>query len=316
MSLRKILSLSLGLLLSSLLLGVNENAGTTGFNNLQIIYSARAMSMANAMTGFSGHLEGLQFNPASVLQLEERILSSTFSNYVVGSNGGGLHYLHPKDENVTYGVMLHYLNFGRMDRTEVTADNQYLDLRETFGASNIMLGASAARVINPAIDLGVSLKFIYDIIDTYSAAAAVLDGGLVHHPENDKITVGVAIRNLGMQILHYTDEKYKEGLPLTFAAGISYQLKPSVLAAIDISKPKGTNLGIKFGVESQIHPMLQVRGGYNTNSDDWRTGGSWDWSSGFTFGAGFNWKNYNLDYGIASFGNLGFVNQLTLQYKY
>jgi hypothetical protein len=73
---------------------------------------------------------------------------------------------------------------------------------------------------------------------------------------------------------------------------------------------------LKFGLEGQIHPMLIVRGGYNANSADWKTGGDWDWSSGFTFGAGFNWKNYNLDYGISSYGNLGFVNQLTLQYQF
>lgn len=316
MSLRKILSLSLLLILSSLLVGVNENAGTTGFNNLQVIYSARAMGMARAMTGFSGVIEGMQFNPASVLQIEDKVLSSTFSSYVVESSGGALHFLYPKNENVTYGVMLHYLNFGQIDRTEVTSGNEYLDLGETFGASNIMFGLTAARMINPSIDLGVSLKAIYDNIDTYSAAAVVLDGGLVHHPENEKIQVGIAIRNLGTQVAYYTEDKYKEGLPLTFAAGISYQLKPSILAAIDISKPKASNLSVKFGAEGQIHPMLKLRGGYNTNSADWKTGGDWDWSSGFTFGVGFNWKNYVLDYGVASYGNLGFVNQLTLQYQF
>jgi len=316
MSLKKILSLSLGLLLSLILLGVNDNAGTTGFNNLQVIYSARAMGMAYAMTGFSGTMEGLQFNPASILQTEERILASTYNNYVVASNGGALHYLVPRNERVTYGLMLHYLNFGQIDRTEITAGNEYLDLDDSFGASDIMFGASAARVLNPAIDVGISLKYIYDKIDTYSASALVIDGGLIHHPANEKITVGIAIRNLGKQITYYTNDKYSEGLSTTFAAGVSYQFRPNFIAAIDISKPRGSNLGVKFGMEAQVHPMLKLRGGYNANSADWRTGGNWDWSSGLTFGAGFNWKNYGLDYGIASYGNLGFVNQVTLQYKF
>jgi hypothetical protein len=85
---------------------------------------------------------------------------------------------------------------------------------------------------------------------------------------------------------------------------------------MDISKPAGANLNARFGLEYALHPMLCLRTGYNTNSADWKTGGDWDWASGLTFGTGFNWKNYKLDYGIASYGNLGFVNQLTLNYSF
>lgn len=316
MLLRKILSLSLLALFTFSLWGVNEDAGTSGFNHLQVIYSARAMGMARAMTGVNATIDGLQFNPAAILKVEELELSSTYSSYFVESNGGALHMLFPRNENVTYGLMLHYLNFGQMDRTEVTQSNEYLDTGETFGASDIIFGVSAARIINPAIDLGISLKYIYDNIDTYSATAVAIDAGLIHHPINEKIKVGIAVRNLGKQITYYTDDKYSEKLPFTFAAGISYQMSPTLLGTIDISKPQNSNLTVKTGFEYKIHPMLNLRTGYNANSADWKTGGSWDWSSGLSFGAGFNWKKYKFDYGISSYGNLGFVNQGTLIYTF
>ncbi len=313
---RKIFSFSLLLLLITGLCAVNENAGTTGFNNLKIVYSARAISMAGAMTGMGKTVEGLQFNPAGILGLEKVNVSSTFCSYFEGSNGGALHLVYPKAENVSYGIMLHYLNSGEMDRTEVTSGNEYLETGETFGASNLILGVSAARIMNPSIDVGITGKLIYDKIDSYSAAAILVDAGLIHHPVNEKITVGISLRNLGKQVAYYTSEEYSEGLPMTFAAGLSYAFRPQLSGAFDINVPRGANMNARFGLDFNPHPMLNLRMGYNSNSADWKTGGDWDWSSGLTFGAGFKWKEYKLDYGIASYGNLGFVNQVSLNYSF
>jgi len=316
MLLRKIVSLSLFVLCVCALFGINDNAGTTGFNNLQIIYSAKAMSMAQAMTGINATIDGLQFNPAAILNVDGIKANTTFSSYLVDTNGGAMHLLVPGGDYVTFGMQLHYLNFGQIDRTEITQNNEYLDMGETFGASNMIFGLTAARYINPSIDMGVTLKYIYDKIDSYSASAVVIDAGMIHHPFNEKIKVGVAVRNLGAQVSYYTKDEYPEKLPFTFAAGLSYQIRPSVLAAIDISKPTGPDLTVRFGVDYKIHPMLNLRAGYSNNSSNWKTGGTWDWASGLTFGTGFNWKDYVLDYGLASYGDLGFINQISVTLKF
>jgi len=316
MSLSKILSFSLLLAIAFTLYGVNENAGTTGFNNLKIVYSARAVGMASAMTGINETPEGLQFNPAAILNASDKTITSTYCNYVVDSNAGALHAIYQYDEKTAFGILLHYLDLGEMDKTEVTTHNEYLETGETFGASDLIIGAYAAKNINPMIDLGVTLKYITDNIDSYSASALVLDAGLIHHPANEKIKVGVSLRNLGKQITYYTSENYNEKLPFTFAAGLSYKLTPNLLAAFDLSKPTGANVGIKVGMEAKVHPMFTLRAGYNSYAPDWKTGGDWEWSSGLTCGAGFNWKNIQLDYGLSSYGNLGFVNQVTLAYNF
>lgn len=316
MLLHKIISFSIILLSICLLFGINDNAGTTGFNNLQIIYSARAMSMAQAMTGVNASIDGLQFNPAAILHVEGTHVNTTFNSYLVETNGGAFHLLLPRSEHTTMGLQLHYLNFGEMDRTEITQNNEYLDTGETFGANNMIVGFSSATRVNPAVDLGFTLKYIYDKIDTYSASAVALDLGLLHHPVNEKVKVGVSLRNLGKQITYYTDKEYSEKLPFTFAAGLSYQINPNLLSTFDISKPSGPDLTGRFGFDYKLHPMLNLRGGYSTNSSNWKTDGDWDWSSGFTGGMGFQWKDYTLDYGVASYGNLGFINQVSLNYSF
>lgn len=316
MLLRKIFVCSLILAAFTALVGINADAGTSGFPALQIVYSARAMGMGQAMTGITKSIDGLQFNPACILQITEPEVSSTFNSWLVDTNAGGIHAIFPRSEYVSLGMSLHYLNHGDMDRTEIDQNNNLIETGETFGAGNLLLGFSIARYINASIDVGATAKFVYDKIDDTSATAVLLDAGLVHHPFNQKIKVGVSVRNLGKQLSYYSEDKYKEGLPFTFASGISYQLKPKWLAALDISKAAGQDVSAKLGTEYQIHPMLALRTGYRSNAGDWKTGGTWDWVSGLSMGMGCNWKKYNLDYAVASFGDLDFANQVTLGYRF
>jgi hypothetical protein len=64
--------------------------------------------------------------------------------------------------------------------------------------------------------------------------------------------------------------------------------------------------------------MLALRVGYKTNASDWKAGGDYDAFSGMSFGTGFNLDKYNLkiDYAIVSYGDLGFVNQVTMNYLF
>jgi long-subunit fatty acid transport protein len=316
MLLRKIFSSILLLVVISGLAAINADAGTTGFTSLKIPYSARALGMGQAMTGVTASIDGLQFNPAAIMQIQDKVVSSTFNSWLVDTHAGGIHMLLPRNEYVTLGLLAHYLNYGEIERTEIGPNNEYIGTDDKFAPSNLIVGLTAARYINASIDLGASLKFVYDNIYESSATAVMIDAGLVHHPFNEKIKVGVSIRNLGKQLSYYTGEKYVEKLPFTFASGISYKLSPAFLAAVDISKPAGQDVLIKVGAEYQVHPMLALRTGYRSNAADWKTGGTWDWASGLSLGSGFSWKSYQLDYAIASYGDLGFNNQVTLGYKF
>lgn len=308
--------LSLALTLSAPLTAINDDAGTAGFAPLKIIYSARSIAMGQAMMGVVQNPDGMQFNPASIIRMKESQVSSTFMNYYAGANGGELQYIKAKDVFSAWGVMLKYLNFGSMERTEISQNGDLIETGETFGAQNIIAGYTMSRFLSPMIDVGGTVKVVYDQIDDESAAAVLLDLGLVHHPANTRIKVGAGIRNLGKQISYYSSDKYDEALPFTMAAGLSYKFTHQIMSSFDLSKSTGESFVAKLGLEYQLNPEFILRGGFKTNAGDGNVGGGWGWTSGLSLGAGWNWRNVQLNYGLASTGDLGMINQLTVNLNF
>ncbi|MBP7206011.1 MAG: PorV/PorQ family protein [Candidatus Cloacimonetes bacterium] len=298
------------------LLAVNDDAGTTGFASLKNVYSARAVAMGQSLTGETGNPDGIHFNPASIIKIDGNELGSTFTSAFVGSQGGQLQFLWPKDRFTAWGFALKYVNMGRMERTEVDQNGDLVSTGETFGASNIVASASLAKYISDAIDLGGTLKVIYDQIDNSSATAAILDLGLIHHPVNDRIKVGVSLRNIGFQLTTYSDTAGREKLPFTMAAGITYLFNPRLMGSLDVSKATGENILAKAGVEYELTPAFDLRGGFRTNASDGYNGGTFAFLSGLSLGAGWKWNKYRIDYGVSSYGDLGWINQISLNYEF
>ncbi len=297
--------------------GVNDAAGTTGFNTLKIVYSARAVAMGQAQTGLVRNPDGIYFNPAALLNIPSPEIGTTYSNYFLDSQGGQLQYMLPRSKYLAWGFGLKYLNMGSMDRTEADPQsNDLIDTGETFGAYNLIASASVAKYMNPMLDFGATAKLIYDQIDDKSAAAAVIDLGLMHHPTNKKVKVGVSLRNLGLQVKYYTDSKYKESLPFTAAAGIGYEFNPRLQGSLDLNKATGENIVAKLGLEYALYPTLDLRMGLRSDAGDQNIGGGLGWTSGLSLGAGWVWRNYRMDYALSSYGDLGFINQLSLNYEF
>lgn len=308
--------LAFSLLAVSPLFSIHEDAGTTGFAALKIVFSARANAMGQALTGTAKNPDALIFNPAALLNLPHTEISSTYMNYFIDAQGGAIQYLVPQDKYTAYGFFVNYLNMGEMERTGIDQDGNILDGLGNFGAYTMIGGASLAKHVNEAIDIGGSLKAVFDKIDDATAAAVVIDASMIHHPANQKVKVGLSMRNFGAQILYYSDSDYKEKLPLTFAAGLSYDISPRSFIAIDLNKASGQNFIAKLGYENYIYPSFALRAGFRTDAADWRTGGDLEILSGFSTGVGWNWQKYNLDYSVSSYGDLGFINQVTLKYEF
>ncbi|MDD2210763.1 MAG: PorV/PorQ family protein [Candidatus Cloacimonetes bacterium] len=298
------------------MLAQNEKAGSTGFDTLKLVYGARTAAMAGTGIGIPGNHEAMNLNPATSLRAPDHGLSTTFLDHFVGSAGGGINYVYPKNIYEAWAMSLSYWNSGSIDRTEISGTGELIETGETFGASSMILGISTARFISPALDIGGSLKMIYDSIDSKSASAVMVDLGILHHTANPKIKVGASIRNLGFQTTYYTDTEYKEQLPLNYGAGISMQMNDKLLGALDINKAIGENILVKLGLEYLINKAFSLRAGIKSNARDYNVGGTMGLTGGGSLGIGWKVRNFNLDYAVVSYGDLGLTNQLSLRYNF
>lgn len=300
----------------ALLNAANENVGTTGFNFLRVSYSARAAGMANAFTGQADDQEAVFFNPAGLPQLTKMVFSSSYINYFEGFQGGSVVFAIPRKDRLAFGFFAQYLGSQGITRTLVDDLGEYIGTAGTFGASDLILGVSGGLYVHEMLNLGASVRYITESIDEYSASAAVVDLALFHQTTNDRLSVGVALRNIGKQLSYFTSSKHEEKLPTQLSVGFNYNFHDKLNANLDISKPFDQDFSGRLGAEYLVHPMLALRGGFNSRADDWRMGGDYDFLSGLSGGFGCFLRQYEINYSISSYGDLGLVNQVSLKYTF
>ncbi|MCK4654397.1 MAG: PorV/PorQ family protein [Candidatus Cloacimonetes bacterium] len=305
------------LLVSASIFAINDNAGTSGFTFFKVNYSARAAAMGNAFTGLSNDASAVFFNPAGLIQLKSPQASVTYMSYFDGVQCGSAVYTFPKDDKTSFGFFAKGLT-AKEDRTLADENGQYLGTDGTFGMSDIIFGISAARYVIDILDIGFSVKYLHENLDDRTGSAIAFDAGIMHQTTNENLKFGIVFRNFGWQLSYYTESKYEEKLPQLVTAGFSYHPDEKFYATLDIYKPLDFDFSGRIGLEYNIHKMLDLRAGYKSNAGDWKTGGENEFFSGMSFGTGFNLFKYNLkiDYAIISYGDLGFVNQVTVNYLF
>lgn len=304
-------------LLTALILplsAIDKNAGTSGFQFLKMHYSARALGMANAFTGMKNDVDVVYFNPAGLAQQNEKSLKSNYINYVDGMNGGSFAFVMPYQREVKVGFFAQYLNSGTMKRTSVLNDGSY-SIDGEFSASDLIAGISLARKFKDNLDLGVNAKFISENLDDASASAVVIDLGLTHQTNNKNLVIGACVRNLGVQLSYYTEDEIKEKMPTVFSVGGNYTFNEKFRANLDLVKPIDNDFYGKLGFEYDLVPLMSLRAGFDSRSSDYKAGDTYEAMSGISAGFGIHYKRYSLDYGVASMGDLGWNNQISIGYR-
>lgn len=306
--------LSLLLLAPIFLVGIDENAGTTGLTFFKVNYSARAAALGNAYTGLANDASAVFFNPAGLVQLSRMEAAVTYMNYLDGINCGSMAYAYPLDEKTTFAVFSKVLS-ATETRTVADEYGQYGGTDGSFGFSNIIFGISAARYIFDMLDLGFNLKYLRESIDGHSATAAAFDLGIMHQTTNKNLKVGIALRNFGKQLSYHTKAEYEENLPVTATVGFNLHPQENLYLTLDVYKPLDQDYSGSVGVEYQLPIILTLRAGYKSNAKDWKVEKD---DAGLSFGLGFDLSEYRikLDYAVVSYGDLGYVNQITLNYLF
>lgn len=309
MSYKKFISLIICLFLFSPLLAINSDAGTKAFTFLKVPIGARSASMGNTYFGLSNDELAPFWNPAGLTQIKTRKFSVTYLNYFVGYNGGSVSYVFPKSDVSSFGFFAKFAGFAGENKTDISSDGQIIELDDTWGSYDVMLGATYAKVMSEILDIGFNLKFISETIDEYSSQAIAGDVAILHQTPNPNLKIGIVAKNLGKQISKF-DSKDEE-LPVVFGGGFRYKITGGNLL-LDIKKPMDNDTYGTLGVEKKVRDNLILRAGYKTNASDWKVDSDIDFLSGLSLGFGLNWREFIFDYAVSSYGELGFVHQLTV----
>lgn len=285
----------------------DSKVGTTAYSFLKIGIGARSQAMGSAFVGLSDDESALYFNPAGIMQLNGKSFIFSYNNYLTDIQSGFVGFVHPYGDRTRLGAWIDYMNYGSMVETDSTGKRL-----GTFGAGDLALGLTYAQSLSPIFHFGLTGKFIYGKIQDYSSDALAVDLGLLLKFKDQRSRLGLAVRNLGVQLKGYT-ESHKESLPTVFELGLSHHLRGfPLIFSFDTAKPIDNDYHFDFGGEYLGFKPLFLRVGWTTFGENFKTESDKDNLAGFSGGFGLLWRNYRFDYAYSSFADLGSVHRLTI----
>lgn len=293
----------------------NSSAGTSVFNFLKIDVGARPIAMGGAFTGVADDETSLYYNPSGLTNLEGRHFIAGYHNNIFDMQSGFLGYVHPVSPDHRVAAQINYLSYGDFIRTDGNGEEL-----GTFGGSDMLFAASYAMRVRQTISLGVTIKYIYEKIDTYSASAIAGDIGAKFILKRDlydnsvQAAAGIMIQNLGTQLSTFVDGSEKWDLPLAFRMGISgYPKGLPLLLAGDIIFPTDNDLYFALGAEFIRLKPLFLRMGWTSYGLNYQTdAGAKDNLAGFSIGFGVEHKQMHISYTLSPQSDLGTSHRITI----
>ncbi len=290
-------------------------AGTTGFDFLRTPVGARAAAMGGAFVAMPGDVYDVFYNPSGLSFVNRRVRAFSYLKHVLDFQSGSVAAVQPIQKLGKIGAGIRYFNYGSFDKTDQNGNKI-----GTFGASNIAVNVAYANSLFSSetssgmlsnIHYGVALKFIYSKIAQYTSTAMAADVGFTYETPVQGLIVAGGIFNVGKSFSAFINTK--EALPLNYRLGFSKILAHLPLQlSVEGYKYQGEDYGFAFGGEFTITQNFFLRFGYNSIGKDQKLGISKDKFAGLSFGTGFLWKSYHLDYGFTSSGAIGSLNRLSI----
>ncbi len=286
---------------------------TSAFEFLRTDYNPRTAAMSDAFLTIRGDVNGLFVNPAGGAYIGQRQFYFNYTNYLLDINGGSAGYTHllPRWGRLSVGVQ--YMDYGKFDET-----NEYAESTgRTFGAHDFALGVSLADTLGDHFSYGVTLKYVFSMIENYTAQALALDFGLLYEAPFEKdLFFAVVLSNVGQNFDPYAD--LTETLPVRLRLGVSKKLEHLPLeigVTLNDLNVAGENLSERVkrfavGGEFRLSKMLRLRLGYNNDLHSGLGSTTQDKFGGLSGGFGVNWKNYRFDYAFSNMSALGSVHRV------
>jgi hypothetical protein len=151
------------------------------------------------------------------------------------------------------------------------------------------------------VSLGIKVNYLQiSIEELRSRRAMVIEfGGIAEL--TPQLFFGAHIYNLNQAKIKSYQKEY---VPTIMKAGLSYRPHTKLMVNIETEKDMNFHATFKAGLEYKIIENFSLRTGFST------------YPFAGSFGLGINKKNFFIDYSCSSHTLLGFINQVSLYFKF
>lgn len=255
-------------------------AGISALTFLKTDVSPRASAMGGAQVSLKGDGYAAQWNPAGTSDLENWSFTASNAFMGAGINHSYFSITRPNQKYGNFTLSAVSLNSGAMEkRTEFQPNGT----GEFFYVSNNAIGLTYSQALTERFSYGITLKYINELMDQFSAHTAMIDLGFLYRTNYKDLQFAVALLNFGF------DSKLKGTIPFSLADNGNRKLDaypgPSVFSmgvsmipiktdkhqlttALQINHPGDNAANIRLGLEYGFNSLLFFRAGYKINVKD------------------------------------------------
>lgn len=300
-----------------LILSINETfaqkfrkTATAGFVFLELPVNARTSGLGEAGITLSDlNSDGVFVNPA-ICGFTNRThnVSFFYSPYFAEIKQYAASYSFNSNFGV-FSVGALMLDYGTMPKTQKVAGQRVYEIIGTFSSKSLAFLFSYSRMLTDKFSFGISLKYVNEKIDIYSADNVLLDGGVLYYTGLGSLRIGATIQNFGTDAKFINDPfKMPAVLKLGAATEIlgDFNSDYRVTTLMEAIHPNDGDERLNTGLELSWKNIFSIRGGYKFFYDE----------ETYSFGIGINGEPsipVSFDISISNYGRLGNILRLTLQ---
>lgn len=325
---------------------VSQKVGTSSFQFLKVMPTARATAMGDAYATLASGADAVFWNPSGIVTARSHEIATSLTLWLFDTKQSAIAYALSLDDIGTFGAQLQFVDYGEIEETRVdqlmfvgTGGERHYNpgyTGRTFSPSAYVVGVSYARQLTEQFSTGITAKYVSEslwgessatIVNEYGNVETVntyarrflFDFGMRYNTNFRSVHIGIAVQNLGAPV-KFAKEEYPA--PLGFRVGAAANIMgPDALlfiddmnrvtVAYDIFQPNDYAQQMCLGMEYSLNEMFALRGGYKFNYDN----------DGLTLGAGvmtgFSGLDLAFDYSFGSMGTyLGNVHRLSLGVRF
>lgn len=302
------------ILLMSIAVSASAEYGTRGMETLNLSSGARSFGLADTGSAFSSDVRSINLLSAGMYRIRGVEFCLNGNEYISDSRFGTVSMVLPMSLGLA-GLSLSFFNYGQTEFR--TGDSEIPD--SLFNPSDFSVVVHFIKEVTADWPIGVNIKYVSETLSEDSSGSGfVFDINTLVPPWfGRRVGIALALNNMGIG----PDLGTVIPMPISFRIGLSHltELKSPVMGIYDILNlfdMKYTLDGkfqAAYGFELAWHHLAGemsafLRAGYEYPLD---TG----YLSGLHAGAGVLFKNYGIDYGFGTRGDLGLVHELSLTLK-
>ncbi|MCS7074831.1 MAG: PorV/PorQ family protein [Bacteroidia bacterium] len=247
---------------------------------LKIDVSPRAAALAGSLTGTGGDSYAIQWNPAAMADIENLSFATSNTFWVAGINHSFFGATMPTKKIGTFGFSAVALNAGSMERRTEFQPN---GTGEYFHAYNVAAGISYAKKLTEMFSYGLSVKYVNETLDNFTAHTGVIDLGFLYRTDFKDLKFAVLLQSFGLNSKLSGSKPYDPvnnspislesyPSPTVFSIGVSMLPiktdKHTLLTALQLNHPNDNSENIRIGIEYVYSNLLAFRTGLKINVKD------------------------------------------------